>query len=184
MKTLIRIIATAVVLVEVALLVKLVTEREPAEVEVPVAPVVVVEPTPITFAEHCDKAPPADFDVLVQAAAFEFGVDPRVLATTVYRESDCDAKALGSSGEIGLGQVHPTVWSATLIEAGIIRRTKDLWTPITNLRASAYILARLSDAADGDLRGTFRRYNGSGPKAKKYAREQVQVFASLWPQGV
>jgi soluble lytic murein transglycosylase-like protein len=181
MKTLIRIIATAIFIAEVALFVKVVLRNESGKVEVPSAPLVEVAPTLITFAEHCDSKPPADFDVLVQSAAFEFGVDPRVLATTVYRESDCDEKALGSSGEIGLGQVHPKVWSDTLIEAGIIRRTKDLWTPITNLRASAYILARLSDAADGDLRGTFRRYNGSGPKARKYAREQVQVFASLWP---
>lgn len=175
-----RTLITLIVLVELLLL-AVFTRPESAALPAPVTSPV---PPVVLFDMHCDKSPPAYFDVLVRSAAFEFGIDPRVLATTVYRESDCDAKALGSSGEIGLGQIHPTVWGSTLVEAGIIRRTKDLWLPITNLRASAYILARLSAAAKGDLRGTFRRYNGSGPKARKYAREQVQTFASLWLQGV
>lgn len=179
MKTLLRLIATLIVLAETAFLVKLVTEQGPPPVEATLAPVV-VEVTPLSFAEHCDKTPPADFDKHVQAAAFEFGIDPRVLATTVYRESDCDAKALGSSGEIGLAQVHPDVWGAELVKAGVIRHTDDLWSPSTNLRASAYILAQLSQAASGDLLSTFRRYNGSGPAAQRYAQEQEQAFTSMW----
>ena len=178
MKLILRTLSTAIVLGELALFAFIVLSGEP-EVSVAIAPVIV---EPVSFSANCTSTPPKDFDVLVQAAAFEFGVDPRVLATTVYRESDCNARALGSSGEIGLAQIHPKVWAEALIEAGVIRRTKDLWQPFTNLRASAYILARLSDDAGGNLRGTFRRYNGSGPKARKYAHEQVRAFASLWSE--
>ena len=122
--------------------------------ETPVPEVVVED-----FAAHCDKAPPADFAVLVQEAAAEFKVDPRMLAVTVYRESDCDPAARGASGEIGLAQVHPRVWTKTLVDEGLIEDAEDLWDPGTNLRASAFILARMSKAARGDVQESFRRYN-------------------------
>lgn len=149
----------------------------------PVVAVVSQAPPSPTFSDLCPKPPPAKFDALLGAAAEEFGVDPRVLATTVYRESACDKDALGSSGEIGLGQVLPKVWVPVLVEAEVIRRAKDLWHPKTNLRASAFILATLHEQADGNLLETFRRYNGSGRKARTYAREQVRAFASLWGSG-
>jgi soluble lytic murein transglycosylase-like protein len=174
-----RVLVTLCLLVEVAAAASVVREPRPepaVPVEAPVCPVEAAVP----FSARCEKTPPANFDALLEAAAAEFDVDPRVLATTVYRESACDPTVLGSSGEIGLGQVHPKVWASSLVRAGVIRRTKDLWDPRTNLRAAAWILAAVSDAADGDLRDTFRRYNGSGPKARRYAREQVTAFASLW----
>lgn len=134
----------------------------------------------LSFSVHCDRTAPALFDQMVVEAATEFGVDPRIVATTVYRESDCYAEALGSSGEIGLGQVHPRVWVATLVKKGILHHQEDLWDPQTNLRATAFILACLHRRSAGDLEQVFRRYNGSGPKARAYAKEQLQAFSYLW----
>ena len=179
MKTLLRILVTALVLMEVVAVVRVLDTPTAPEA----SPIVTEQaPEPVSFSEHCRKAAPSHFDVFIRAAAFEFGVDPRILATTVYRESACNPKALGSSGEIGLAQVHPKVWTKTLAKNGIIRRARDLWDPYTNLRASAWILSKVSESAKGDLHGTFRRYNGAGPAARKYASEQVEVFATLWTE--
>ena len=165
---------TLVVLVELALLEALLYERE-----VPPAANENAVPELPSFALACSRSAPEGFDELVRAAATEFGINPNVLAVTVYRESGCNAQALGSSGEISLAQVHPKVWTSTLVKEGIIVRAKDLWDPATNLRAGAYILSRLSTAAEGDTFEMFRRYNGSGPKARKYAREQLEALSSL-----
>ena len=131
------------------------------------------------YAAACDLTPPAGLSRMVEAAATEYGVDPKLVATTVYRESDCDQHATGSSGEIGLGQVHPKVWLETLKEAGIARAAHELYDPMTNLRATAYILHILEGRADS-REELFRLYNGSGPQAKKYGREQVAAYRSIW----
>jgi len=139
-------------------------------------PVEVVDPD---YGVGCRTTPPDDLSVAITRAADEFDVDPWMVAVTVHRESGCDQYARGSSGEIGLAQVNPSVWMDTLKSAGIARRPVDLYDVRTNLRASAYILSRMLDAADGDLFGTFRRYNGSGPKSRKYAREQVYAYTTF-----
>jgi len=136
------------------------------------------------YTTGCHLPPPNGLNqALVQAAA-EYGVDPWVLAVTVYRESGCDQYALGAVGEVGLTQINPTVWMSTLKAEGIANRPQELYDVNINLRASAYSLAYNHKAASGSLFGTFRRYNGSGPKARHYAREQVaaytQIASSTW----
>lgn len=173
-----RLAATVIVLAELAVLSRVAAQGDPAPVAAPPQRIEARRPT--AFSAHCDHAPPVLFDQMVEAAAVESGIDPRLVAVTVYRESDCDPAALGSSGEVGLGQVHPKVWTASLVAAGIVRRAEDLWDPWTNLRATSHILAHLRMKADGQLLGMFRRYNGSGPRARAYAHEQVRAFSSLW----
>lgn len=177
-----RILVTSLLLAETALLVHLLrdvpSQGEPEEC--PIESSVL----PPAYSQHCNFHPPSGFDQMVQDAAKEFGIDPRLLATTVYRESGCNASALGASGDVGLTQIVPKVWGRALKNAGIIHATGDLWEPRTNLRAGAWILAQLSEDAEGSLWGIFRRYNGVGPRAKKYAHEQVQAFFHLWPESV
>lgn len=179
-----RILVTFFLLTETVVLVHLLQRgaplllREPGE-----CPIEAGTPSP-AYHLHCTLRPPSGFDQMVESAANEFGIDPRLLATTVYRESGCNASALGASGDVGLTQIVPKVWGHALKDAGIIYSTSDLWDPTTNLRAGAWILSQLSEDADGSLWGTFRRYNGVGPRAKKYAHEQVQAFLRLWPDSV
>lgn len=135
--------------------------------------------TQVDYAAMCDKTPPAGLNDMILKAAHEYQVDPTILASTVYRESKCDKNALGTSGEIGLGQVHPKVWLEDLKEHGILKREKDLYKPLTNLRASAYILSTLAHRAD-TARDLFRMYNGSGKQAHKYADEQMVAYRETW----
>jgi len=145
------------------------------------------EPTPATVAgectdpgatvvyydERCVFTPPEGMNEALRDAADEFGIDPWMLATTVNRESGCNPKALGTVGEIGLGQIHPDVWVDTLKAEGIIKSKSDLWKVRTNLRATAFVLKSVKASS---LHTTFRRYNGSGEAAEQYADDQVATY--------
>lgn len=138
-----------------------------------------VYPALSAYGGWCTHPVPDGFDVAVEDAAFEYGVDPWMLAVTVHRESGCDPNARGLAGEIGLAQINPPVWLPTLRDAGIVTRAKDLYDVRTNLRAAAFILREGRRAAAGSAYGAFRRYNGSGPKARQYAREQVAAYSRV-----
>lgn len=134
------------------------------------------EPAKVDFEKNCKSAPPEGFSNFVREASAEYSLDPKFLAVTVYRESGCSQSALGSSGEIGLTQINPKIWTSALKKAGIVRNSEELWNPRNNLRAGAWILKRLLDKGNGNTFNMFRSYNGSGPKARKYAAEQKQAL--------
>ena len=135
---------------------------------------------PENFAQHCDIEPPDGFNRMITEAAEATGVNPRVIALTVYRESRCKVNALGAVGEIGFGQVYPAIWVTVLTEQGIIESVDDLYDPGVNLRATGFILGEVHRYAKEDPRDALRRYNGSGPAARRYAREQSLRYQSLW----
>ncbi len=145
----------------------------------PLSPSPPAEAAPfLDFAAGCKFAPPEDFNQLLVESAGEFGLDPNILAVTVYRESGCDTWAYGAAGEVGLTQITPKHWAQDLRAQGIINRTQELWDPRTNLRASAWILSTHLKG-DEDEYQMFRRYNGRGAKARKYAREQQVALQEL-----
>ncbi len=131
---------------------------------------------PPSWQEECKFKPPENLTELVLESAQEFGLDPRILAVTVHRESGCDPWAYGAVGEIGLTQILPKYWVSDLKKQKILNRSQELWDPRTNLRASAWILSTLLERGESKFE-MFRRYNGRGPKARKYAQEQQQA---LW----
>lgn len=138
------------------------------------------DPPSEDFAQHCDKTPPEGFSRMVEDAAEETGINPRLLALTVYRESRCKADALGAVGEIGLGQVYPRIWKEPLVEEGIIDSVDDLYDPEVNLRAVGFILGESLRYAKGDPTDALRRYNGDGPAAERYAYEQTHLYRAMW----
>jgi hypothetical protein len=132
------------------------------------------------FSEHCKIQPPENFDSLILQAAGEYDINPKALALTVYRESKCSQKAFGKVGEIGLTQIYPRVWLETLKKELGISSKEDLWKPLTNLRAAAYILWRCNKRSRGDTQEAFRIYNGSGEGARRYARHQMRSYRRIW----
>ena len=151
----------------------------------PAAP---VEPEPpvdtADYILHCERSAPENFDRLVDEAGREFGVNPRMIALTVYRESKCDSHAVGSDGEIGLGQVYPFIWARVLRDEGVIESVDDLYDPAINLRATGFILSESLRYAKGDPVDAIRRYNGSGPRAERYAQRQSARYRDLWGEDV
>lgn len=93
-----------------------------------------------------------------------------VVDTIVMVESNCNPQARGAAGELGLGQIRPQVWGSRLRGAGVIKRDTDLLQPRKNIRAVVWILEQLP----GKLENKLRAYNGSGPKARKYAKRLLR----------
>ena len=125
--------------------------------------------------EGCRRPPPEGMGFLIEEAANQAGIPPAWLAITVWRESGCDPSVRGSSGEIGLAQIQPRVWAGWL---GTSRDGWELWLPENNLRHGAEILRHLRDSSSS-TREMFRRYNGTGPSAERYADAQMRVLRGL-----
>ena len=136
------------------------------------------------FAKHCDVSPPEDFNLLVEEAAEATGINPRLIALTVYRESRCRVDAKGAVGEVGLGQIHPAIWAQVLTDQGIIESVGDLYDPSVNLHATGFILSESLRYAKGDPVDALRRYNGRGTAARKYALEQSGLYRAMWGEYV
>lgn len=127
----------------------------------------------------CHQSYPEGFDDMIHEVAREYHMNPRTLALTALRESGCNPRARGGSGEIGLMQINPKVWRTHLSEKGLT----DLWDPMTNLRAGAYILTKMRNRSR-TYREAIRRYNGAGPKARRYASEQTQLYRNLFQEAL
>ena len=137
------------------------------------------EPTARAWSKGCVFLPPEKLDAHIERASAEFEIDPVMLAVTVYRESGCRATARGQAGEVGLAQISPDVWVGELVASGVLQEEWELWVPEQNLRASAYILSSLFVSEKGDVRRTFQKYNGSGPRARRYGKEQAALYRSI-----
>lgn len=143
------------------------------------APVAKPKTSPRGYASRCRYTAPAAFNQHVTEAAAKYKVDPWMIAVTIYRESGCKADAVGAAGEIGLGQINWSVWGDTLRAEGIAKSKQALRNPKVNLRATAYILSVLMKASHKNVELTFRKYNGSGSKARSYGRAQAAMLRKV-----
>ena len=133
-----------------------------------------------SYIEQCLEEPPDNLGEIIEIVAKEYDLSPKAIASTVYRESACKQSALGSSGEIGLGQINPAVWVKALKKAKIIKSTKDLYDPVKNIRSTAFVLAKCKESFNNSTFEVFKCYNGSGASANKYAIEQMRAYRLTW----
>ena len=107
---------------------------------------------------------------LIEKYATRFGVAVALADAVVRVESNYNAKARGSAGEIGLMQIKP----ATARMMGYSGSAKGLYDPATNIRYGMKYLAAAQDLGDGTTCGTILKYNaGHGaermnPVSKRY----------------
>ena len=158
-------------------------ERNPRfiVVEIPVPGLSTESVSSPEWTRLCETNASESLDTLIEEVSLETGVDAALLAAVMTKESTCNPNAVGTSGEIGLNQINPRVWVPTLVDEGFIQAPSDLFDPATNLRCSAYILADLLDRTDGDVWGALRKYNGSGPRARRYADSVHGLYTTLVP---
>jgi hypothetical protein len=104
-------------------------------------------------------------------AGEEFGIPPAYLIALAFVESTFNYAAVSESDCVGLLQINPAVWLADednkdgLTAAGIAGKLKDLYDPVINMRAGAYILSHYWDQGkrqnSGDsLKFALTRYLG------------------------
>ena len=89
------------------------------------------------------------------AAAARYGIPTDLFKRQIAQESGWNSQAIGSKGEIGLGQIMPSTG------AMMGYSPTDLADPETNLNAAAYYLKKMKDKF-GSWREALAAYNG-GP---------------------
>ena len=118
--------------------------------------------------KHAELAP------MIERVADSRRVDPVLLTAVVFSESSCNANAIGSHGEVGLGQIMPSGPAAN----GLTRA--QLRGPETNLDATARWLAACSVQCGGDLGLALGAYNSGGCVRSRYARRVLALVAKVW----
>ena len=91
--------------------------------------------------------------------------------------------AVGSQGELGLMQLHPTIWSHPhnwkLMKEGTgwdSFAEAELWDE--NIRGGAWLLSFWYEASKGSWPLALEWYNGVGPQAEKYALDVLELWRS------
>lgn len=102
----------------------------------------------------------ATYAELTGRIAVDYGISPRILAGLVFVESSCNPNAISGRKSVGLTQVNPLIWKASL---------DDLKNPEHNLRIGASILASYTHKFG--LKEGLHHYNGLGDKSDFYSNK-------------
>ncbi len=121
---------------------------------------------------------------LINDAAREHGVDPRLVAAVATRESRFNAAAVSPVGACGIMQLMP----ATAKYLGIT----DVFDARQNVRAGARYLRTLLDTFHGDLDLTLAAYNAGPGAVQKYngvppyreTREYVRLVRANYERAI
>lgn len=97
-----------------------------------------------------------------EAAAKEYGIDPRLFDALIEAESGYQTNAVSSKGAVGLGQLM----SGTAAEMGVTDRTD----PLQNLRASAKYFSQQLRNFNGDPSLALAAYNAGPNRIKQLGR--------------
>jgi soluble lytic murein transglycosylase-like protein len=118
--------------------------------------------------KHAELAP------MIETSAHKHGIDPVLLTSMVFSESSCNPNAVGSHGEIGLGQIMPTGPAANGLSRAQLR------DPSTNLDTTARWMAICRIQCGGDLGLALGAYNSGGCVRSKYAKRVLDLVKRVW----
>ncbi|PTM92064.1 lytic transglycosylase domain-containing protein [Mycoplana dimorpha] len=113
---------------------------------------------------------PVAYSDLIVVYARRYGVPVNLAHAVIRVESNFNANARGSAGEIGLMQIKP----ATARMMGYTGSTKGLYDPETNIKYGMKYLAMAHDLGGGTTCGTILKYNAGhaatrmNPVSKRY----------------
>lgn len=94
--------------------------------------------------------------------ADELGIPANIFTSMIEKESGWNPRAVGSNGDIGLGQLTPVIYKSDQYKT-------NPWNPIENLRTSAKFLRDEFNRL-GSWRDALAAYNsGWNPNARGYA---------------
>ncbi|MGZ8173626.1 MULTISPECIES: transglycosylase SLT domain-containing protein [Methylobacter] len=113
------------------------------------------------------------YDDMINSVASDVGIDPLVLKQIAAQESSLDPKA-DNGNDRGLMQLNKKYDSD--------RGVTNPFNPEQNLRAGAKFFKGLLDRSGGNYREAFRRYNGSGPDAERYADNSMATYSAIHDQ--
>ncbi|MDI6727222.1 MAG: lytic transglycosylase domain-containing protein [Smithellaceae bacterium] len=97
------------------------------------------------------KTSPADLNRMIEGAARQFNIEPKLIRSVIRAESGFNVRAVSPKGAQGLMQLMP----GTARDLGV----KDPFDPQENITGGARYLRMLLDRYDGDLTITLAAYN-------------------------
>jgi len=112
------------------------------------------------------------FDSIIAQAAKRYGMDPALIRSVIWRESDFDPDARGRAGELGLMQIRDTAareWAAAERVQGFAHG--DCLNPLTNVLAGTWYLRRMTrhyEKADNPLPFGLAEYNAGRGNVLKW----------------
>jgi soluble lytic murein transglycosylase len=112
------------------------------------------------------------FDSIIALAAKHYGMDPALIRSVIWRESDFDPDARGRSGELGLMQIRDTAameWAAAEHVKGFDH--SDCLNPLTNVLAGTWYLRKMTrhfPKADNPLTFGLAEYNAGRGNVLKW----------------
>ena len=125
------------------------------------------------------------FDGLIAQSASRHGVDPRLVAALIWRESRFNPGCVGSRKEIGLMQVTEAAaqeWSKASDAAVPARR--ELFMPATNIEAGTWYLARAirrwSPSQADPLPFALAEYNAGRSNVQRWAAPGGLTATQFW----
>ena len=104
---------------------------------------------------------PSAYDVLIEAAARDNDVDPKLVKSVMLVESGFNPAAISRKGARGLMQLMPELAA----EQGV----RDVHDPRENIAAGTRELSRLLTAYSGDLVKSLAAYNAGEAAVERYA---------------
>lgn len=118
---------------------------------------------------------PSGYDAMFKRAAERYGVDWQDLKQIGVQESGLRSRATNKNSngtyDQGVMQLNSRYHGARGIDFDSV------YDPETNINTGAAVWAEALKRSKGDVRGAFRRYNGSGSAAEQYADNAMALRA-------
>ena len=115
----------------------------------------------------------AIYQPMADSAAAEYGIPQNIFSAMIEQESGWNPRAVGSAGDIGLGQLTPVIYKSDEFGA-------DPWNPSSNLASAAKFL-KSEFSRLGSWRDALAAYNsGWKPNSKGYAYAD-KILAAAGP---
>lgn len=119
---------------------------------------------------------PLEYVDHINGAASRFGIDPALVAATIYGESHFNVKAISRAGAMGLLQLMPGTYnglyskykSSAMGELSGLDLANDPWDAKTNIYLGTAHIAGLIGEFGGDTTAALIAYNGGSGAARRY----------------
>lgn len=111
----------------------------------------------------------------LELSAGRYSLSPHVLVALFWNESRCNPEAVGSAGEVGLGQMMPIAAEDIGVDISDIRNN-----PEAQIDAAAKYLRLLLDRTGGDLFLAIRGYNAGLARARRDPSQSMLYLARIY----